>query len=109
MRIDSSSIGMESARRFSSVSGRVSKFVITNGRQSLKDGTGALFGNLLGTDVGQEQTQAKKQENTTEELQKRLDEIQARLKPFGVGNIRNNDTTDTGKQLSDIRNNFIIF
>lgn len=109
MRIDSSSIGMESARRFSSVSGRVSKLVITNGRQSFKDGTGALFGNLLGTDVGQEQAQTKEKENTTEELQKRLDEIQARLKPFGVGNIRNIDTTDAGKQLRDIRQQCIIF
>lgn len=100
---------MESARRFSSVSGRVSKLIITNGRQSLKDGTGALFGNLLGTDVEQEQTQTKEKENTDEQLQKRLDEIQARLKPFGVGSIRNIDTTDASKQLRDIRQQCIIF
>lgn len=107
MRIDSSNIGMESARRFSSVSGRVSKFIITNGRQSLKDGTGALAGNLLGTDV--EEQQAKEKENVDEKLQKRLDEIQARLRPFGIENIRNVDTSDTGRQLRDIRQQCIIF
>lgn len=109
MRIDSSNIGMESARRFSSVSGRVSKFVITNGGQSLKEGTGALYGNLLGTDVEQQQTQTKEKENADEKLQKRLDEIQARLRPFGVGNIRNIDATDAGRQLRDIRQQCIVF
>lgn len=109
MRIDSSNIGMESARRYSSVSGRVSRLIITNGRQSLKDGTGALFGNLLGTDVDGQQTQTKEKENADEELQKRLDEIQARLKPFGVGNIRSVETADPAKQLRDIRQQCIIF
>lgn len=109
MRIDSSSIGMESARSYSSVSGRVSKLIITNGRQSLEDGTGALFGNLLGTDEGEEQKQTKEKENADEDLQKRLDEIQARLRPFGVGNIRNIDTADPGKQLRDIRQQCIVF
>lgn len=109
MRIDSSNIGMESARRFSSVSGRVSKFIITNGRQSLKDGTGALYGNLLGTDVEQQQTQTREKENADEKLQKRLDEIQARLRPFGVGNIRSVDNADAGRQLRDIRQQCIVF
>ena len=43
MRIDSSVIGMESERTYSSVSGRVSKFTITEGRDALAAGTSTLF------------------------------------------------------------------
>ena len=108
MRIDSSSIGMESARRYSSVSGRVNRLIITNGRQGLKDGTGALFGNnLLGTNGGQQQ--AKEKGNTAGNLQDRLEEMQSRLRPFGIGNIRNANSADANKQLRDIRQQCIVF
>ncbi len=108
MRIDSSSIGMESARRYSSVSGRVNRLIITNGRQGLKDGTGALFGNnLLGTNGGQQQ--AKEKGNAAGNLQDRLEEMQSRLRPFGIGNIRNANSADANKQLRDIRQQCIVF
>ncbi|MCM1128011.1 MAG: hypothetical protein NC429_16275 [Lachnospiraceae bacterium] len=109
MRIDSSNIGMESARRFSSVSGRVSRIIIANGRQSLKDGTGALFGNLLGTDEEQQQTQSKEKEYTSEELRDRLDEMQSKLRSIRSGNIRTVNSDDAAKQLRDIRQQCIVF
>ncbi|MDO4302385.1 MAG: hypothetical protein Q4D94_00605 [Bacillota bacterium] len=109
MRIDSSSIGMESARAYSSVSGRINKFVITNGRQSLKDGTGALFGNLLGTDVEEENTQAKEKENPEEDLQSRLEEMQSKIRTFSTGSIRTVDAQEAQKQLRDIRQQCLIF
>lgn len=99
---------MESARRYSSVSGRVNRLIITNGRQGLKDGTGALFGNnLLGTNGGQQQ--AKEKGNAAGNLQDRLEEMQSRLRPFGIGNIRNANSADANKQLRDIRQQCIVF
>ncbi|MDE7007722.1 MAG: hypothetical protein K2P07_06105, partial [Lachnospiraceae bacterium] len=77
MRIDSSSIGMGSTRRYSSVSGRVSRFMLTNGQQSLQSGAGLLSGNLFGTNVGQEYTKAKGQNQTNRGLQDRLKEMQS--------------------------------
>ncbi len=42
MRIDSSSIGMDSARKYSSFTTRVTRVAITNSRQALQGGTGGL-------------------------------------------------------------------
>ncbi len=109
MRIDSSSIGMESARAYSSVSGRITKFTITNGRQSLEDGTGALFGNLLGADVEDENTQAREKENPDEDLRSRLEEMQNKIRTFNTGSIRTIDVQEAQKQLQDIRQQCIIF
>ncbi len=109
MRIDSSSIGMESARSYSSVSGRVSKFMITNGRQSLKEGTGTLFGNLLGTDVEQENTQTKEKENTNEGFGTRMEEMQGKFGGLRTGSIKTIDVEDAQKQLQDIRQQCILF
>ena len=72
MRIDSSSIGMGSTRRYSSVSGRVSRIVIANGRQSLTNQSGFLSGNLLGANVNQENAQTK---GSINDLRDRLEEM----------------------------------
>ena len=61
MRINSGTIGMESARSYSSVSGRVSRLVITSGRQSLMDGTGTLLGNNSDKNTEGETSDAKKE------------------------------------------------
>lgn len=101
MRIDSSLVGMESARSYTSVSGRVSKFTITNSRQSLQDGTGALFGNLLNTDVEDEETQT--QENPEDKLKNTLEEMKAKTGSASIGRIRNMDITSVHEQLMEIR------
>ena len=109
MRIDSSSIGMGSTRRYSSVSGRVSRFMLTNGRQSLQNGAGLLSGNLFGTNVGQEYTKAKGQNQTNRGLQDRLKEMQSQMRGLSSGNVRNTQADDARKQLQDIRQQCIVF
>lgn len=103
MRIDSSLVGMESARSYTSVSGRVSKFTITNSRQSLQDGTGALFGNLLNTDVEDEETQTQERENPEDKLKNTLEEMKAKTGSASIGRIRNMDITSVHEQLMEIR------
>lgn len=103
MRIDSSTIGMESARSYTSVSGRVSKFTITTGRQSLEDGTGALFGNLLNTDVNDEGTQTQQKESTEDKLKNTLEEMRAKTGSANIGRLRSGDITSVHEQLMEIR------
>lgn len=103
MRIDSSTIGMESARSYTSVSGRVSKFTITTGRQSLEDGTGALFGNLLNTDVNDEGTQTQQKESTEDKLKNTLEEMRAKTGSANIGKLRSGDITSVHEQLMEIR------
>lgn len=107
MRIDSSVIGMESERTYSSVSGRVSKFRITEGRQDLADGTGNLFGNLL--QPGEEDAeQAKEKENPEDFIKKTMEEMRAKqLKR--TGNIRTPEIMETRRQLSSIRQQCLNF
>lgn len=109
MRIDSSSIGMESARTYSSVTGRVTRFTITDSRQSLKDGTGALFGNLLSANDGEEGTQTNEKENAAENLKKTLEEMQAKVRVYHTENIRKVDVNDVKTQLQDIRQQCLNF
>ena len=60
MRIDSSSIGMDSARKYSSFTTRVTRVAITNSRQALQDGTGGLLGNGLHDSVNKDGAQQEK-------------------------------------------------
>lgn len=103
MRIDSSTIGMESARNYTSVSGRMTKFTITDGGQSLEDGTGALFGDLLQTDGESEDTQTNEKENPFDKLQSTVEEMRSKVRAFGTGSVSMTDISDTHLQLKEIR------
>lgn len=107
MRIDSGSIGMGSTRRYSSVTGSVTRLVATSGRVTSQ--SGFLSGNLLGTNVDQEDTQAKEKENTDGNLRSRLEEMQSKMRGFSSGSIRSINTEDARKQLQDIRQQCIVF
>lgn len=109
MRIDSSSIGMESARTYSSVSQRISRLTITNGRQSLTDGTGTLFGDKLGSDVEGEEKQSKEKEESLQNLQDTLDEMKSKVSSYRSKSIQSIDTEDVAKQLKDIRQQCLDF
>ena len=109
MRIDSSSIGMESARTYSSVSQRISRLTITNGRQSLTDGTGTLFGDKLGSDVEGEEKQSKEKEESLQNLQDTLDEMKSKVNSYRSKSIQSIDTEDVTKQLKDIRQQCLDF
>ena len=105
MRIDSSTIGMESARNYTSIQGRVSRFTITSGRQSLEDGTGALFGNPLGANAEEkeDQAQAQENENPQDALNKTLEEMRAKASNSNLERIRNVDAASIRDQLLEIR------
>ena len=109
MRIDSGSIGMESARAYSSVSRRISRFTITNGRQSLADGTGALFGNMLGADVEGEEKQTREKEEPMQNLQDTLAEMKSKASSLRSESVKQMDTEDIKKQLQDIRQQCLNF
>ncbi len=107
MRIDSSVIGMESERRYSSVSGRLSRFTMTDGRQDLADGTGSLFGNLL--QPGEEDAGQAKEKETPEDFMKRtLEEMRAK-QVRRTGRIRLSEAEETRRQLNDIRQQCLNF
>lgn len=109
MRIDSSTIGMESARSYTSVSGRVSKFTITNGRQGLENGTSSLLGNLGNADVQGEQTQTTEEEPAEETLQTKLEKMRAQMKAYSSGSIRDIDIEEARKQMAEIRQQCLDF
>ncbi|MCM1134465.1 MAG: hypothetical protein NC400_02720 [Clostridium sp.] len=112
MRINSGTIGMESARSYSSISGRVSRLVITNGRQSLKDGTGTLLGNTLNNESESEAAEAKKgegQKNSKGMLWSAFDGMNSRTSMFTSGSVRSIDVSTVREQLNEIRQQCINY
>lgn len=105
MRIDSSVIGMESERRYTSVSGRMSKLTITDGKRGIADGTGSLFGNLLQPE-GEEAGQAK--EKTEDFVTKTMEEMRSK-QALRTQNIRTPEIMETRKQLTSIRQQCLNF
>lgn len=111
MRIDSSTIGMESARKYSSISTKTKTITITNGRQSLSEGTDALFGNLLGTDVeGNSQTDKQTKENETTGTQSlgnfirtTMEEMRAKVQAVRTSSIADVDFEEAKRHLDEIR------
>ena len=102
MRIDSSSIGMESERHYFSRAGKMTKITITSGRQALDEQAGSLFGDLLQS--GEEGTsQTSEQENSNDYLQKTLQEMQERANSVRARSVRSTDMSDVQKKLFEIR------
>lgn len=109
MRVNSSMIGMDSARKYTSVSGRVTRLMISNGRQSLKEGTGALFGNSSGTDVDESGKQMKEKENPENALQSTFEEMRSKMKPIASESVRGTEISSVRQQLMEIRQQCINF
>lgn len=101
MRIDSSKIGMESERRYTSQAGRVSKVTITDGTQKLADGTGGLSGNLFGSDVGEETTQTQEKEKQGDYADNLWKDMQAKLERYSSKSIRG--LRETQSRIYDIK------
>ena len=102
MRIDSSSIGMESERHYFSRAGKMTKITITSGRQALDEQAGSLFGDLLQS--GEEgASQTSEQENSNDYLQKTLQEMQERSNSVRARSVRSTDMSDVQKKLFEIR------
>lgn len=100
MRIDSSVIGMESERTYSSTAGRMLKVTITDVRQGIADGTGSLFGNLLQPE--EDGTGQAKKESAEEYLAKALEEMNSK-QALRTRNIRTSEIEETRKQLNNIK------
>lgn len=109
MRIDSGTIGMESERTYTLRTGRASKFTITDGRQKPMDGSGSLFGNLLGTDVEEESSQTQEKEKPEDFLSQTIQDMKAKLDSFSTGSIRRLDFDEAQKQLSNIKQQCLTY
>lgn len=107
MRIDSSAIGMESVRSCTSFSGRVTRFTVTNGRQSLAEGTDTLPDNSSNDDVEGEEAQAK--ENPKDSLKATFEEMRAKTKAITSGSIRSTEAEEAYEKLKEIRQQCINF
>lgn len=106
MRIDSSVIGMESERTYSSTAGRMTKVTITDAGQGIADGTGSLFGNLLQPD--ENETGQAKRGNSEEYLAKALEEMKSK-QTMRTRNIRTPEIEETRKQLYNIKKQCLEF
>lgn len=103
MRIDSSIIGMESARKHTSLSGRGSKLMITTGRQSLKEGTGGLLKDMTEGDIEGQEKQTKEKEGQKSLLQSTLEEMRAKSGNASLSRINSMDMRSVQEQLMEIR------
>ncbi len=109
MRVNSSAIGMESNRRYSSFTGRVTRVTISNSRQKLKDGTGFLSGNALNSGVDGGEKQKAQKEGTGNGLKATFDEMRSRKAALTSGNIRSADAASAHEQFMEIRQQCLNF
>lgn len=101
MRIDSSSIGMESERQYFSRAGKMTKTTITRG-MFLQNQNGGLLSDLLQS--GEDGTsQTKEQENPGDYLQQAMKEMQERAESIRSRTVKNADMSDVQKKLFEIR------
>ena len=108
MRIDSSSIGMDSARKYSSFTTRVTRVAITNSRQRLQDGTGGLLGNGLHTSVKKDESQTGKK-NPEDALKSSFDEMRAKMKTIASGGVSSAEAASAQQQFREIRQQCLNF
>lgn len=101
MRINSATIGMESERTYSAKAVRISRFVTTNGQQSIADGTGTLFGGLLQTDV--ENSGTKENEVKKENGGDLLEDIQNRMTGVRLSAPAISEADELREQIRQIR------
>lgn len=95
MRVDSAAIGMESHRRYTSVSGRVSKVVISSGRQRLEDG--------MLPDGEEEGKQTEEKKSPEGSQRSAFDQLKDMKRAFQSGNIRDTGVSAIHEQLMEIR------
>lgn len=109
MRIDSSNIGMESARTYSSVSERISKFTVISRRQSLSDGAGTLLQNQLQSEMTGEEKQMQEAESPFQTLQDTLEEMKSKASSLRSQSIQRTESEEAEKKLKDIRQQCLEF
>lgn len=104
LRIDSSNIGMESARSYKASNVTVRRFMITDYQAGLTNGDGMQKGNSLNTAVSGEEEQEKEQKEQTGQTGQKsnitLEEWQNR---FGIPSARRTLRADSNSVMNDIR------
>ena len=111
MRINSSTIGMESARNYSSVSGRISRMTMTSGRLLTGVGAGALSGRGADGNAQEEAagTESRGKGNSGNMLTATYQEMNERTKKFSSGSIRSTQASTASEQLRKIRQRCINY
>lgn len=107
MRINSSTLGMDSTRNFTSVSTRISRMVIASGRLKTDGGTGSLSENSA--DGGASKQMPGEKEQAQDALTATWEEMNARSRKFGSGNVRSTDASTAVQQLQRIRQQCINY
>ena len=104
LRIDSSNIGMESARSYKASNVTVRRFMITDYQAGLTNGDGMQKGNSLNTAVSGEEEQAKEQKEQTEQAgQKTTTALEEWQNRFGIPSARRTIRSDSNSVMNDIR------
>lgn len=105
MRIDSSVIGMESERTYSSTAVRISKFTVAAAGQGIEDGTENLLGNQL---EPEEQDSGQAKDSSEDFLSKTMEEMSFK-QAFRTSKIRTQELAETKKHLASIRQQCLNF
>lgn len=105
MRIDSSVIGMESERTYSSTAVRISKFTVAAAGQGIEDGTENLLGNQL---EPEEQDSGQAKDSSEDFLSKTMEEMSFK-QAFRTSKIRTPELAETKKHLASIRQQCLNF
>lgn len=107
MRIDSSTIGMESARRYTSSTTKTSRFLVKDYSQDSASQTGSLFGNPVSTNAEEKESTEQKNENNKNTMSQTMSSFDAmRELSMKVESMRNNirtgpvSTMDSFKQYT---------
>ncbi len=111
MRVSSSTIGMESARSFTSISARTSRMTITSGRLLTGVGAGALSGKGGDGNAKEEAagTGGRENGNSGKTLNAAYQQMNARTSKFSSGGIRGTQAATASEQLRKIRQRCINY
>lgn len=104
LRIDSSNIGMESARSYKASNVTVRRFMITDYQAGLTNGDDMQKGNSLNTAVSGEEEQDREQKEQTEQTgQKTTTTLEEWQNRFGIPSARRSIRSDSNSVMNDIR------
>ena len=111
MRVSSSTIGMESARSYTSISARTSRMTITSGRLLTGVGAGALSGKGGDGNAKEEAagTEGRENGNSGKTLTAAYQQMNARTSKFSSGGIRGTQAATASEQLRKIRQRCINY
>lgn len=111
MRVSSSTIGMESARSYTSISARTSRMTITSGRLLTGVGAGALSGKGGDGNAKEEAagTGGRENGNSGKTLTTAYQQMNARTSKFSSGGIRGTQAATASEQLRKIRQRCINY